>query len=78
MMCPACGKARTKVKESRTAESYHPHQVRTLVAIGRKWADGPDFVARKRVCPKCGWKAYTVELLEADLERLRDTPCSSP
>jgi transcriptional regulator NrdR family protein len=77
MMCPACGRARTKVKNSRTADSHHAHQVRTLVAIGRKWAAGPDFVARKRVCPKCGWKAYTVELLEADLERLRDTPCSS-
>jgi len=77
MMCPGCGRVRTKVQDSRTAESARD-KVSHLVTIGYKWADGPDFVARTRVCPKCGWRGRTVELLEVDLERLRDTPCSSP
>jgi len=69
MICPGCGRVRTKVQDSRTAESGRD-RVSHLVTLGHKWANGPDFVARTRVC-SCGWRGRTVELLVVDLEALK-------
>ena len=70
MICPKCGRQQTKVQDSRTAESS---RLTHLVVLGHKGADGPDFVARTRICHRCGWKGRTVELLETDLQRLKES-----
>jgi len=70
MNCPKCGK-RTRVKDSRTADSYRADgRVIGLVTFGHKHTSTPDWVARLRVC-SCGWKAKTLELLEEDIATVR-------
>ena len=68
MRCPKCG-TKTKVANSRTTDTSKHHTRARLLRQVREAVEWytSDWVARDRVCLKCDWRSYTVELLLEDL-----------
>jgi ribosomal protein S27AE len=67
MKCPRCGN-RTLVRNSRTVESRSPGAAGRRARLAVSWYT-QDWVARERICSKCGRTNSTVELLFDDLAK---------
>lgn len=64
MRCPDCRSIRTRVTNSRTAESHRPNKDHT--EIGKILKANDNSVVRRRDCAACGNRFHTVEIAVED------------
>ena len=74
MNCPDCG-TKSRVLNSRTVDSKSDDGRNEKLL---RWADEvigwytQDWVVRQRRCPDCGWSSMSIEIIEGDLQEMKN------